>query len=488
MKQVLKKALCTVLCLAVILAVCCGCSSEGDTHGLKKNSPVTIMLWHYYNGAQQQAFDDLVSEFNDTVGKEKGIIVQSKSQGKVNELITKAMDALDNKVGADEFPDMLAAYADTAYEINQRGMAADISQYMSEEELGTYVEEYMEEGRFNEDGGYKLFPVAKSTEVFMLNETEWEEFSKSADVSDESFSTWEGLVEVAKKYYEYTDGLTPDVPNDGKAFFGRDAMANYPIVGSMQLGTELFSVKDGKVTYQVDKDVMRRIWDNYYTPYINGWFSASGQFRSDDVKTGELIACVGSTSSAKYFPSQVTCEDGSVYDIGVKVYPVPNFEGTKPYAVQQGAGMLITKSNEQKEYASIVFLKWFTEAENNLKFCVGSGYLPVKREANDLEKVKAELDLEQEPQDSALYQTLCVGTQMVQDYTFYTNKAFENGTASRNLVESSFLEKIEADRARVDELVAGGAGRGEAAAQIDTDENFTAWYEKLVQDLNALGQ
>jgi len=33
---------------------------------------------------------------------------------------------------------------------------------------------------------------------------------------------------------------TPDVPDDGKAFFGRDAMANYMLVGSMQLGTEIF--------------------------------------------------------------------------------------------------------------------------------------------------------------------------------------------------------------------------------------------------------
>lgn len=488
MKRYGKRFLAALLCAGLLVSTISGCSTGGGEHGLKANDPVTINLWHYYNGAQQQAFDALVSEFNDTVGKEKGIYVQNSSQGKVNELIEKAMDALDGKVGAQEFPDVLAAYADTAYEINSRGMAADISQYMTQEELDEYVQEYLEEGRFTESGGVQLFPVAKATEAFMLNETDWESFAEAEGVSDESFQTWEGIVETAKHYYEYTDGLTPDVPDDGRAFFGRDAMANYLIVGSMQLGTELFSVKDGQVTYQVEKDVMRRLWDNYYVPYINGWFTASGQFRSDDVKTGELVACVGSTSSAKFFPTQVTREDGSVYDIGVKVYPVPNFEGTQPYAVQQGAGMLVTKSNEQKEYAATVFLKWFTETENNLEFCLGSGYLPVKREANDLEKVKTELAVIQEPEDSTLYQTLSVGVGMVKEYTFYTNKAFENGTSARSLLESSFVTKAEEDRARVEELVADGMSREQAAGQVNTDENFSAWYDKLVQDLNALGK
>ena len=35
---------------------------------------------------------------------------------------------------------------------------------------------------------------------------------------------------------------------DGTLTAGRDAMANYILVGSMQLGTELFTVSDGKLS------------------------------------------------------------------------------------------------------------------------------------------------------------------------------------------------------------------------------------------------
>ena len=42
----------------------------------------------------------------------------------------------------------------------------------------------------------------------------------------------EGLVKTAQRYYEWTDSLT-EAPNDGKAFYGRDAMANYVLIGGL---------------------------------------------------------------------------------------------------------------------------------------------------------------------------------------------------------------------------------------------------------------
>ena len=46
--------------------------------------------------------------------------------------------------------------------------------------------------------------------------------------------------------------------------------------------------------------------------------------------------------------------------------------------------MVVVKSDEKREYASVEFLKWFTDAQRNLQFSTESGYLPVKKEANSL--------------------------------------------------------------------------------------------------------
>ena len=80
--------------------------------------------------------------------------------------------------------------------------------------------------------------------------------------------------------------------------------------------------------------------------------------------------------------------DTESHDIELKILPTPVFEGGEACAVQQGAGMVVIKATEDEEKACVEFLKWFTKAENNIAFSVGSGYLPVTKEANDMKKIK----------------------------------------------------------------------------------------------------
>lgn len=459
-----------------------GCSPSGV---LDPKNPVTITIWHYYNGSQQQAFDTMVESFNQTVGKEKGIIVTSFSQGGVKDLTDKIVAAANKDVGAENMPDIFAAYADTAYEIDKMGIVADISQYITQKELDEYVDSYIEEGRFTSDGSIKIFPIAKSTEVLMLNETQWNLFKTATGVSEADLTTWESVTEVSKKYYQWTDSLTPD-KNDGKAFIGRDAVANYFLVGSMQLGTEIFDYSDIAMKFVLDPTVMKKLWDNFYVPYVNGYSGAFGRFRSDDVKTGQLIACIGSTSSASYFPKEVTYEDGSKTAIQRKVLPLPNFAGTKPMAVQQGAGMVVCKSVKEKEHASVEFLKWFTDKKQNTEFALMSGYIPVKKSARTKEAFAAAADNMPDALNSFTRDTISVSLDMSQNYTFYTSKASDNGYNARDILETSMASLAKENLAKVQELVNSGVSRSDAAAQFTTQENFDDWLKSITTKFSEL--
>lgn len=471
-----------LLALGCALALTGGCASQAGSAGPK--DPVGITVWHYYNGAQQRIFDQLVDEFNETVGAEAGVVVETHSYGKVGDLTEKVLDAIHQEVGAEPVPDVFAAYADTAYEINKAGMAADVSQYLSGEEQAGYVSAYLDEGRFDGEG-FKIFPVAKSTELLSLNKTEWDGFAAATGASEADLATWEGIASLAERYYAWTDAQTPDVPEDGRAFFGRDAFANYVIIGSYQLGTELFHVVDGQVSIQADRGVMRRLWDNYYLPYINGYYAAYGNFRSDDLRTGEIAAFVGATSGATYFPSEVTGADGSTTPIEGKVYPLPNFEGAQPVAVQQGAGMVVTKSTPEREGAAVAFLKWITAPEQNTRFAVSSGYLPVTYAANDKQAVAEAARHNEQTLTPVLEESLNIGVDMTRGYTFYTSKPFERGYETRRVAEYHLPDKAKADRAAVEALMAGGMSRAEAVSGYDTEENFEAWYQDFCRALEA---
>ena len=475
MKNHIKSLLCG-LCAAALALGCAGCSGSA---GPEVPAKVTnIMVWTYYNGDQLESFTSLVNQFNETVGAQKGIKVSTESQGSVNDLETSVMDSAEGKVGVAAMPNIFSAYADTAYALDQMGMVVDLAPCLTEEEKAQFVEGYLSEGDFGEGDSIKIFPVAKSTELLFLNDTDWQAFADAADVRYEDLATMEGLTATAEKYYNWTDAQTA-APDDGKALFGRDAMANYMLVGAQQLGDTIFAVKDGRMTVNFERDVARRLWDNYYVPFVRGWFAATGRFRSDDIKTGNVLAYVGSSSSATFFPTRVTNDANESHEISLKTLPAPQFEGGEAVAVQQGAGMVVTAAKEEEVEASVEFLKWFVRAENNIAFSVGSGYLPVTRKANDMQEILASgLTL-----DDNMQQTLAVAVDTVNGNRLYTPHAFAGSNSARKVLEYGLSDLAAADRETVVQRIAEGQSAAEAEAEFLTDEYFEAWYQDICAKL-----
>ena len=301
-------------------ALLLGISACGTQGTASFASPVELTVWTYYNGDQLETFNRLVEEFNDTVGRERNIEVIASGQGSVNDLETNVMNAAEGKVGAEALPNIFSAYADTAYAIDRMGLVVDLAPYLDEKEREKYIEAYLEEGDFDGDGSIKIFPTAKCTELLFLNDTDWQKFAQAAGADYSDLLTVEGVVRTAEKYYDWTDAQT-DAPADGRALFGRDAMANYILAGAKELGAPIFRIKNGRMTLNFDRDAVRRLWDNYYVPFIKGYFSASGRFRSDEIKSGGLLAYVGSNASATFLPTQVIRDDGRSYDITMRALP-----------------------------------------------------------------------------------------------------------------------------------------------------------------------
>ena len=79
--KIFKNLLMSVAVCSMLIA-CVACSG-GNDHGLNPGSPTPVSIWHYYNGALGSTFDEMVTDFNNTLGKEKGIVVSAKSKGSI---------------------------------------------------------------------------------------------------------------------------------------------------------------------------------------------------------------------------------------------------------------------------------------------------------------------------------------------------------------------------------------------------------------------
>lgn len=462
------------------LGLLSGCSGSAGkaakTVKLDPSNPTNVTIWHYYNGAQQAAFDELVSEFNSNEGKVKGVHVDSRTLGSVSDLEAAITDSMAGAVGSEELPTAFSSYSDTAYTVLKAGKLAEVGRYFSEDELSRYVEGYLQEGYLLGDDNLYLLPIAKSTETMMINATDWEHFAAATGATYDDLATTEGIVRTAKAFYEWSGG---------RAFYGRDSMSNYFNIGMKQMGTELFVAADGKATLNLNKDLVRRLWDCCYVPYVNGWFKALGKFRSDDVKTGAIIAYTGSTASASYFPDQVVPDEDTVIDIAYEVLPAPVMKDGENVCAQQGAGMCVTTSDELHEYAAVEFIKWFSEPENNMRFVCQSSYLPVLKESNSVEALDAAIADYGLTVSDKTYDTLVEVLGSFEDEKFYASGCFENGFAARKVLDYNLSDKATADREAIEAAIAGGATPEDAVAPYVTDDAFSAWYESFKTALEA---
>ena len=70
-------------------------AGPGGIRAAKGQEPCKIVLWHYYNDLQKESLDQIIEEYNQTEGAEKGITVEAYSQGSITELSNK-MDLIVN--------------------------------------------------------------------------------------------------------------------------------------------------------------------------------------------------------------------------------------------------------------------------------------------------------------------------------------------------------------------------------------------------------
>ena len=422
----MKKAISLLLTCLLLLGCLSGCGNDSP---LNAKEPVTLTMWHNYGGDMQQAMDYLIDQFNSTLGKEQGIVIDVTAISSSSELNKSLAMIVNGDPGAPDMPDIFTGYPKLAIQFWEKGLLANLDNYFTADELSAYVDAFVDEGRLSDSGLY-VFPIAKSTEVLYVNQTLFDRFAAETGASADMLSTFEGIAELSKMYYEWSGG---------KQFYAADSWFNFAEVGMAQLGDSIF---EGEAL-SLDGDNFAHIFETVYTPAVEGGIAIYDGYSSDLSKTGDLVCSTGSSAGILFYGDTITYTDGTVENVEYSILPYPVFENGTKAAIQRGGGLMVAKSDEQKEYAAGVFIKWLTASEQNMSFVANTGYLPVTKEAfeNDL---GTHMDTVEDPR---IRKMLTSVLSMYEDYSFFTAPTYASFDSDSDAYEDDFKDLLTDKRA-----------------------------------------
>ena len=450
----MKRRNCTFLLIGVLL-LCVGCSSIAK----REEPPTTITVWHVYGGQADSPLNDLIDQFNQTVGKEQKINVQVTSVSNSNTIHELVLAAANGEPGASELPDIFSSYPKTVMALPDDSILVDYQEYFSEEELSDFLPAFVEEGMVNDR--LVVLPVAKSTEIMFINKTIFDRFSQETGVTLENLDTWEGLFQAAEVYAAWTDGQTPDIPGDAKSMFVHDYYFNYFQVGMESFGEDFF--RGDELAFG---SAFRTAWEPLAQAALQGGVWLKSGYATESIRTGDSIISVASSASILYYSDVVTYPDNISENITIISRPCPVFENGENLVMQRGVGFCTVRSTPEREKAAATFLKWLTEPEYNVEFVTQAGYMPVTQTAFENELPKA-IDGLESAKYVSLYQAY-LDTQA--NYEFYVPPQLETYLSLETMMENHIREQLALGRQ--DYLDAGETG----LEQI-SEERFQAFRE-----------
>ena len=392
-----------LVCLSAFIYTGCGKKDPLDPA-----NPITLTFWHPYTQQMQIGIDELIKEFNETIGAKRGVIVHTDYIADIPVLHEKILAAINDDPGSPELPDIAVIYPRIGIKLAEAGLLTDLSPLFTTNELSQYIPAFLEEGKLI-DGTLYILPIAKSTEVLYVNTTLFDRFAADTGITLAQLATFEGILDASAKYYDWSGG---------KDFFHIVDLFNYAMTGYRQLGDE-FIADNG---LNLSSPLWPRIWDAYYPPAVLGGVAVFDNYGNYLMATGEIVCALGTSASITYYPNTVIYADNTEEDCILAILPQPVHEGGQKIALQRGGGLCIIKSNNSKEYAASLFLKWLTQPDNNLRFTAHTGYMPVTEAAFDGFIAKDLMD-KTSANVATLFETII---EMHEEYTFYYPPVFDD--------------------------------------------------------------
>ncbi|NDJ76707.1 MAG: extracellular solute-binding protein [Chloroflexi bacterium] len=340
-------------------------AAEGPLAGVDP-SGVTITWWHQHGGAREEFLNPLVEEFN--ANNPWGITVEASNQGGYGDIYNKMITGIPTG----EVPNIVVAYQNqsAAYYL-AGGLPQDMDVYvtdptwgLNEAEVADFVPGFFTQD-YTPDGAARIgFPPNRSIEGLYYNATALAELGYDAPPT-----SWEQFGEMACAFTE--QGWSGYDGDDTVGYSVRTDASNIA-AGAFANGGDIYS--DGAFTYdsQATVDYVQFMVDLYNDGCAELVAEAYGD--QNNFTAGRALFYMGSTSGLPYVRSGIEEAYETPFEWSVTYFPYVD----APVADVYGASVSIVAATPEEELASWLFIRWFTESEQQAQWAAVSNYFPVR--------------------------------------------------------------------------------------------------------------
>lgn len=378
-----KKSLLSMI-LALILVITSACSNENNKEDSKESMDnstdnsqaeevVEFDFWHAMSGANEEAIEKITNDF---MKENSDIKVNLVNQGGYMDLFDKLMASAK----ANQLPTMTQIYSNRLSWYISKDMVCDLTSYMHDEKIGLTDEEiddipkmFLDDGIW--DSKQYAMPFNKSQMVLYYNEDMLKE--NGLEVPE----TWEQWKEACEKLTKVNDN--GDVEVYGCVFADNLSTDIAPWV--VQSGGKTMDEETDQLLF--DSEPMKEAVSFLASLFEENVARFAGEDKNPNIplQDGRAAMCVASTSALPYI------EEGTKEGIHINAAALPANKNDKQLYYGTNVAVFNTSTDAQKE-AAWKYIKFLTNTENTAYFASQTGYIPVRKSAQDTEVMKKVLE------------------------------------------------------------------------------------------------
>lgn len=353
--------------VSLALCVMLLCTLSGAA--LAENANVTLNVWYALSGTSGEAFLAVVDDFN---AQNTGITITTSYSGGYTDTATKITAAL----ASNSTPDVLIGGQVTYTGAYGNFFAGEQAKADAEFNFDDVYEGLWEYGRYN--GEICNIPYGISTNTLFYNKQLVE--AAGLDMTANAPKTWDEFLTVCqtlKEFYKDKVDFTPFVVSD------QDWLTK----------SQLLQCNNPVIAHNDDYSEKTAAFGTEDCAKVAAWWQNMVKAGVMDMTVNQNGTNTFAAGNAAFFAGSSTkiIEWNETMGANLMAIEMPSFD---KQAVAMGGNTIsiFPSSDEKTAQAAWTFVKFVTSSEENAKFAVTSGYMPIRKSAAETSEVKAAVE------------------------------------------------------------------------------------------------